>query len=337
MKSNSTSISYLIWFALPVLAFLVIAVPLSMFFGPISGDLTRIGSWTERDFGWNKAQPSVFVRENGVSVSSPEVLVLGDSFSHPNMWQSYLAESRHLEILSFQYQDVGCVDNWLNWVGEKHYSTVHTVVIQIVERSFIPVFRSLNVCTNRTPEAFEIAKENITPVRPDFGLTLDATYLFPAAVNRFRMAWSDGQIVSGDVINAPLSTDELFSNRRSDRLLYYIDDENKFSWSEKDMASAVGNLKLIQKGLLDKGLNFIVVVVPDKSSAYRKYLAVEGGKGKLLSINKRVKAAGVNSVELLDLFQKEVAGTVDLYLPNDTHLSTQGYKLMADKISHALF
>src|SRR3990172_13371462 len=130
MKSDSISISYLLWFTFAVLTFFVIAVPLSIYFEPISGDLTRIGHWSERDFGWNKPQPAVYVHANGTSISNPQVVVLGDSFSHPNIWQSYLAEFLHLEILSFQYQDVGCVDNWLHWLTETSYPRMRTVVIQ---------------------------------------------------------------------------------------------------------------------------------------------------------------------------------------------------------------
>jgi len=337
MKSDRTSISYLSWFAFPVLTYLIVAVPLSIFLEPISGDLTRIGYWSERDFGWNKAQPEVAVQANGALSSNPQVLVLGDSFSHPNIWQSYLAESQHLEILSFQYQDVGCVDNWLNWVLDNNYSNMRTVIIQVVERSFVPVFRNLNRCASRVPVPFEVAEEHITVARPDSGLTLDATYLFATATNMFRMAWSDDRIVSAGVVNAPLSSDSLFSNRKSNRLLYYAEDENKMSWSEKDMTLAVGNLKSIQGALDKRGLNLVVIVVPDKSSAYRNYLADEKNKDGYPDIFEQLKASDVNNVNLLGFFQYAVGETVDLYLPNDTHLSVQGYKLMALKVSDELF
>jgi lysophospholipase L1-like esterase len=39
----------------------------------------------------------------------------------------------------------------------------------------------------------------------------------------------------------------------------------------------------------------------------------------------------------LGFFQQAVGKTVDLYLPNDTHLSTQGYKLMASKVADEYF
>jgi hypothetical protein len=263
-------------------------------------------------------------------------LVLGDSFSHPNIWQSYLAESHHLEILSFQYQDVGCVDNWLRWVAENRYPNAHTVIIETVERGFVPLFRNLNKCASRTPKLLEIAEKNITPARPQRGMMLDASYLVPTAINMFRMARSESRVVSGEVINEPLSTDRLFSNRKSNRLLYYAEDELKMGWSEKDMKASVDNLKLIQTDLTKKGLRLIVIVVPDKSSAYRPYLANEASRNGYPDIFEQLKAVGVNNANLLGVFQEAAGKTVDLYLPNDTHLSTQGYEIMASKVAEQI-
>lgn len=333
MKSDHISFVYLKWFTLPVLIFFVIAVPLSIFFEPLSGDLTRIGHWSERDFGWNKPQPVVSIRANGTSTSNPQILVLGDSFSHPNIWQSYLAESRNVEILSFQYQDVGCVDNWLNWVAEKPYPATKTIVIETVERGFVPLFRNLNKCANRVPKSFEIAEEKLMPIRQKNGLMLDAGYLIPTLINTLRATWGDGYMASGDVIKVPLSTGKLFSNRKANTLLYYAEDDNKASWSEKDMVAAVGNLKLIQDNLAKKGLRLVVIVVPDKSSTYRQYFANEVRKNVYPDVFEQLEAGGVNSVNLLLFFQQASGEAVDLYLPNDTHLSTQGYKLMASKVA----
>ncbi len=336
MKTDRSSLVYLKWFALPAIIFFAIAIPLNLFFEPLSGDLTRIGHWSERDFGWNTPQPAVDVRANGSASRNPDVLVLGDSFSHPNIWQSYLAESRHLEILSFQYQDVGCVDNWLRWVNEQHYSNLRTVVIETVERGFVPLFRNLNQCASRVPKSFEVTEKKVTPTRPQKGLMFDAGYLIPTAANTLRAQWSNRSIVSGEVINVPLVSDKLFSNRKANRLLYYAEDDLKLSWSEKDRIDAVGNLKRIQDDLAKKGLSLVIIVVPDKSTAYRPYLTNEASKLGYPDIFEQLKTAKVNNVNLLDFFQKGAGETVDLYLPNDTHLSMQGYKMMASKLAEKI-
>ena len=175
------------------------------------------------------------------------------------------------------------------------------------------------------------------PARPQHGLMLDAGYLIPTAVNMLNMAWRDGRMVSGEAINVQLSTDKLFSNRKANRLLYYAEDELKMNWSEKDKAAAVENLKYIQDDLAKKGLRLVVIVVPDKSSVYRKYLVREANMDGYPNVFDQLKSAGVNNVNLLSFFQQAVGETVDLYLPNDTHLSTQGYKLMTLKVADDAF
>jgi len=337
MKTDSASLPYLKWFALPLLVFLAAAIPLNLYFEPLSGDLSRIGYWAERDFGWSQSQPSVPVRANGAVVERPQVVVLGDSFSHPNVWQSHLADARHLEILSYQYRDVGCVDNWVQWVKERHLPDVHTVVIETVERSFMALFRNRTTCAKRDPHWHEMAATTLKLSRQQHGLTLDAAYLLQTLGNTVRAALLPGRIVYGGVVNVPLTTDRLFSNRKANRLLYYSEDDLKMEWTEEDMAAAMQNLKHIQEELAASGLRFVLVVVPDKSTVYRPFMADGAGKAGYPDVFSRLKAANVNSVDLSEHFRKEVGNTIDLYLPNDTHLSTQGYRLMAAKVANEAF
>jgi hypothetical protein len=337
MKTDSHSLSYLKWFSVPVLVFLAAAIPLNLFFEPISGDLTRIGHWAERDFGWNQAQPSVSVRANGTMVEKPRVVVLGDSFSHSNVWQSYLADARHLEILSYQYRDVGCVDNWVQWVKERQLPSVNTVVIEAAERSFMALFRNRNICTKREPLSHDVAATTLKPNRQQYGLTLDAAYFVPTLGNSVRAGLQTGRIDSAGVVNVPLTADRLFSNRKANRLLYYSEDDLKVGWTEEDMVAAMQNLRHIQEELAASGLRFLLVVVPDKSTVYRHFIADGTSKARYPDVFARLKAAQVNSVDLLEQFRKEASKTIDLYLPNDTHLSTQGYRLMATKVADEAF
>lgn len=336
MKSNNNFTHYLAWFGFPVLTFFIIAIPLSLFFEPVSGDLTRIGHWSERDFGWNKSQATVSIRANGTWLSAPEIIVLGDSFSHPNIWQSYLSERQSVNIISFQYQDVGCVSNWLSWMANEDYLKARTVIIEIVERSFIPVFRKLNHCSNLKPKALNVDEKNLTPVRKKKGLTLDAGYLFPTAMNTLQAFSSDERIISGNVVNMPLTTSALFSNHISDRLLYFTEDDLKMNWSDKEIALSVASVKSIQDDLEEKMIRLVVVIVPDKSTTYRNFFANEERSTIAPNIFEQLKLAGVNNVNLKGAFQQKAGEVVDFYLPNDTHLSNQGYKLMAMEIAEYL-
>lgn len=332
MKPDSSSLSYLAWFFGTVLALLFSAIALSLFFKPLEGDLTRIGRWAERDFGPTRSQPVVPIHANGPFRKAPQVVVLGDSFSHPNIWQSYLAESGGLEALSFQFKDAGCIDNWLNWVIEQNAPSSQTVIIQIAERSFVPTFKNNRTCIRSTPVAGEVTVNNVRTKGLMSGVTLDAGYLFQTIANTLRMRWQSGRISSGEVVNAPLSLSTLFSNRQSNRLLYYAEDDNKKSWTPKDTQAAISNLKQIQNRLLEKNLRLLVVLVPDKSTVYRPYMLVEADKTGYPDISSALVNAGINSVDLLGLLQQKVASNADLYLPNDTHLGGTGYQLMASAI-----
>lgn len=336
MKPARSSSGYLAWFFGTVLALLLTTVALSVYFKPLAGDLTRIGRWSERDFGPTRPQPAVSIRANGPPNPGHQVLVLGDSFSHPNVWQSYLAESSKLETLSFQFKDVGCIDNWVNWIIEQGGSAAQTVIIQVAERSFVPLLRNTRTCMRSTPKVTESATKDARSTGLVLGVTLDASYIFQTAANTLLMRKQGGRISSGDVINVPLSTSELFSNRRANRLLYYAEDDNKKTWTQKDIDAAIENLKLIQGRLSSKDRRLVVAIVPDKSTVYRPYMLAEADKTGYPDIFFAIAMAGVNAVELLDSFRQHVGNKVDLYQPNDTHLSSLGYQLMASKIATQL-
>lgn len=336
MKPDHNLLSYLAWFFGTVLALLFSAIALSLFFKPLEGDLTRIGHWAERDFAPTRSQSAVLIRANGSFDKTPRVLVLGDSFSHPNIWQSHLAESGGFETLSFQFKDVGCIDNWLNWVIEQKASSSPTVIIQVAERSFVPIFRNDRTCMRSTPLAETVTANTAKAKGLMSGLTLDAAYLFLTLANTLRMRWHNGRISSGEVINVPLSQSTLFSNSKSGRLLYYAEDDNKKMWSQKDIQMAMSNLKRIQNRLAEKNLHLLVALVPDKSTVYRPYMLAEADKTGYPDISSALVNAGINSADLLGLFHEKVAGNADLYLPNDTHLGGTGYRLMASAIHEQL-
>jgi hypothetical protein len=333
MKSNHNFVAYVAWFSGTALMLLLAAVGLSLFFKPMSGDLTRIGKWSERDFGPTLLQEAPVIRANASVLTHQQILVLGDSFSHPNIWQSYLFETSKLDTLSFEFKDVGCIDNWLNWITVQAASDVQTVIIEVAERSFVPVFRSDRRCVSSIPVA-SVTADKTRSTSLMWGITLDAMYLVQTAANTLRMCWQSGRTDSGETVNVPLSNANLFSNIRANRLLYYAEDDSKKSWTQQDIAAAVENLKKIQNRL--GKLRLVIVVVPDKSTVYRSYIIGAATTAEYPDIFSSIAAAGVVSVDLRSLFQKNVASTIDLYLPNDTHLSPSGYLMMASAIAERL-
>ena len=257
MRPDRNFVPYLGWFFGTTLLLLAVAVGLSIYFKPLSGDLTRIGKWAERDFGPTLFQEYPAIRANDSELTNQQILVLGDSFSHPNIWQSYLFTSSKFNTMTFEFKNVGCIDNWLNWIeAKKGASNLQMVIIEVAERNFVPVFRSDKRCVSSIPVASDTSeKKRLIDIKP--GITLDATFLLQTLGNAQRLRWQEGRINSGDTINVPLSNASLFSNRWSKRLLYYAEDDSKKSWTQIDISTAVENLQKIQKRLKKIQLIFV--------------------------------------------------------------------------------
>lgn len=326
--------NYLWFFAMPVILIVMPAAVLSVVFGPISGDMVRIGRWSERDFGWNAPQP--IVRINGNGVSKPDVVVLGDSFSQKNIWQSVLSAKRNETTLSFHYLDVNCPTNWIRYALNDVPSAT-TVIIEVVERSFMDVFLDgMHSCRKKNPIPLAILPETTSPDRSDWPPTFSVGYALRTAINTARMDLKGDSSVRGDqVINAPIRNNCAdFSNRRKDRLLYFIHDEDTIKWTEKNLNRAIANVAEIQKTFAGHGKKFVLIVVPDKLSVYQDCLVNDNEREERERVNvtKMLIAAGINTPDLLTPFKENIQKIADLYLPDDSHVSNSGYKLLANEL-----
>lgn len=325
---------YLTWFAVSVTFMLIPAAVLSFLFEPINGDLTRIGHYSERDFGWNSPQPAVRLANNGSAVTDPAILVLGDSFSRENVWQTALGSRLGKTILSFHYAQSGCIKNWIAYsLGQP---SAKTVVIEVVERDFVDRFRELQDCPSFVPRPFEMSSEARAAARPPaWPPEFHVLRTFRIAINMLKTSVKPDAIVRDGSINAPIdSTCAAFSNRRTDRLLYYPDDERKLRWNPDDQTRAVSNAIQIQRAFAARGKTLIFVVVPDKLTVYQDCLRndPEREARKRTNVTAALISAGSNTPDLLQAFRENTAKITDLYYPNNTHLSTSGYIFMAEKL-----
>ncbi len=324
---------YLLCFLAPVAVIVLMAALLAVYFEPISGDLTRIGSYAERDFGWNGPQAPIHINANGSAISRPDVLVLGDSFSESNIWQSLIESRIKTRMLSFTYEQSGCVTNWIEYALTEPSSK--TVIVESVERYFVERFADMAHCSASHPVPFERAPAESTAMRTIWPNALHLEYTFKTAFNTLEMDFSHHTLTGNNVVNAPLKRScAKFSNRRADRLLYYAQDNNKLQWNAQQVNASVTNLRRIQEEFAMHGKKFIFVLIPDKSSAYRDCLSDDPSEELRKQVNptKALIAAGVNTPDLMREFQEGANRVVDLYLPNDTHLSSAGFSLMAMRL-----
>ena len=74
----------------------------AIYIQPLEGELTRLGLYAERDFGWNLPQKKVRGDANMASAyeGGYDVLVVGDSFSTNGVWQPFFKQKTGLSYVT---------------------------------------------------------------------------------------------------------------------------------------------------------------------------------------------------------------------------------------------
>jgi hypothetical protein len=328
-------------FMLGAMACCAAVFSLGLFIQPLSGDLTRLGELAERSWGWYHPQmiPAIQPR---LATDETSILVIGDSFSDPNIWQSILEKELGRFTQNYSWDALGhfsCLKALLHRIA-KQAPQITDLILEVVERDFVSRFASepsSTACSTHqiTAPGQRPATLGLIDHRPTFSLQIpDLVYAFKAAYGE-TLAYS--QITSsGATFIAPLLTDRFFSNRRSSRLLYYSGDLQKNSWQANQMADAITKLQELSIEARSLGIRLTIAVIPDKSTVY-----VEHIKGPSLpiiqsSVWQQLARAGLASINVKDLYQNALLTQLDLYLPNDTHLGFNGYNLLAKAIASEL-
>lgn len=307
---------------------------LALWCGPIAGDLTRLGGWSERDYGWRARQPRLEVLENAAPGSGPDVLVLGDSFSMGNVWQSEFRRATGLATLSFGYDGAGCLDAFVRSAVAPRHAGARVVVIETIEREFVDRFEAAPSCDDRDPQPFAAAAGHtaIAPVAGDFAV--DWRYLLRTASNALQRARAPADAIVGrEVVNVPLSESRLFSHRAASRLLYYRGDDAKQGWTVQRIDAALRTFAALDARLAAAGKRLLVVVIPDKSTVYRPFVAGPSTWPEPPDVARLLVERGVAALELRAPMRAAAAATLDLYLPNDTHLSARGFALLGRELA----
>jgi hypothetical protein len=305
---------------------------------PVIGDLTRIGKLAERDFGWNEPQPIIQIRPSS-SIEKPDVIVIGDSFSEPNVWQSVVMQKTTLSLLTFSHLTMRkpeCIGPWLKSIPAR-YPSAKTIIIETTEKSFLSRFTAdPKTCKSISLQPHSIAAASTLGMRPNGykDIMPDPIYALRAALNMRRKF--DNSTRSSDTIIEPLDRTNLFSNRRSDLLLFYKGDVNQNLAAQTTMQKALASILSMQEAASKANVRLIINVVPDKSSIYSRYFKQENKNAAMPNAQQAMAERGIPSIDLFTPFNANVEKIIDLYLPNDTHLSTRGYILMGETVAKAL-
>jgi hypothetical protein len=318
-------------------AVLVLTFALSYWQQPLSGDLSRIGFYSERDYGWQARQAKQMIEPSGAGIVRPDFWVLGDSFSRGNQWQSRIQQQTSLSSQTFHYDKVDCVNQWMTQAAE--HPSIRTVILEVAQISLLTRFGGLADCGGKASKPIEVVASSISgEPSNNFHPSTDWRIKHSALtqINTWRINHLANSTLSDDqVSNSPLKPScANFSNRRSDRLLYQTGSLDHPRKTAETYALTAANLLRLQKQVEAHGKKFLLVVIPDKFSAYQSCIAddkASAGKAAISTCD-FLSRAGIHCANLLPLIEAERSKTPDLYLPNDTHFSHAGYRLMANAV-----
>jgi len=310
-----------------------------LYIQPVSGDLTRLGNLSERDFSWNSMQHQLAIKES-LQTQQPKVVVIGDSFSVRNIWQSLVTDGGQFTFMTFDWgvfsNNIDCLEQWLSALKDE-YPSCNFVVIETIERDFLGRFNSKDkTCNTKSKIPVKVQQGDTDSVR-----NFDLRNAMPDPIYAVKSIYNSLHEFKNiekkkDVFVAPLTRTGLFSNKRSDLILYYENDTLKKDWKKGAVREAVAKAGRMQRLAADKGITLIFAVVPDKSTTYASYFKYPQFAAPPPDIWAELNSQRVNQVDLRQVLLQAVDSNQDLYLPNDTHLGSTGYVLMAKAISDRL-
>ena len=340
----------LMW--LTVLLFATLAA-VSLYLQPLSGDLTRLGWYSERHFGWNKPQKAfateLFSREDAYRHYA-DVVVIGDSFSiarYGYQWQNFFVAETGLSVATFVlYADsLKFNDQLLPQIvhSEAFQKTPPRVVVfQKVERMLDQMGEPIGDCRPgaTVPAGFSVSMK---PSPADY--PLHNQFRKTTALSRQSIAYAaeflDKRVFSLRkkfiVTTLALENPELFSNRQSDKLLLIDLDIKKRSWDEHKI-DKIRCILLAMQNLVQANRKtlFVAMLAPDKLTAYSRQLA-DKGYVDLSVFDKLAAEPSLNLLRLDWALRSAVdKGMVDVYLPNDTHWGYQGHRIAATTLAQYL-
>ena len=342
-----------------ILAMMLTLVVTGFYLQPLAGDVTRIGDYSENDFGWNQPQP-VFDRPAAAMREAydqyVDVLALGDSFSFGGLygmlnfpWQTFFAADSGLSIATISHYthtdppdyDSGLLAKIVN--SEAFQKTPPRVLIlEVVERQlhmlpgYVGNCQAEHKITQRfvfTPTAAQFAMhdENRSKVRSS--LKKQIAYALKYLLGSVQRLWEKNPAVYQLALDAP----GLLSHKLSDRLLVYEGDVKKRAWDEQKIAVMRCKLMNAQNLVQKNGKTlFLAMIVPDKLTAYSRRLKDQSFAHA--SVIERLAAdKSLHLVRLDQAMQAAIAeGAVDVYLPNDTHWASRGHKIAAATVARYL-
>ena len=292
------------------------------------GGLTRMGKLPESLFGWTKEQPAIDPKlMQQASWQEADVLVIGDSFSDPRIWQTALTrEGLHVRTESWASVRAIC-DDFTTWLHRKGFKG-QRVIFEIIERNVEePLAKSIDCRKMESHSSVSADQPRDPPAafidrsKADYSGRLSVGIETRSNISKYEQLSAQPDFKSWDVGGGSRMVRmangcDLFSHLRCQDVLFYGGD------NERDLGrSVLDNIQIINAKL--QNMTPFWVIIPDKSTVY-------------LRPDKKVwdeAERRFHSPNILKAFRQAILDkTIDLYPANDTHLSTTGYLLMGNII-----
>ena len=343
-------------FVLGLLALVLVPVTvlfaLNLYLQPLSGDLTRVGSYAENDFGWNKPQlefqQALFAR--GAYDHHYDVVVLGDSFSlrAPQLaWQNYLVAATGWSVITLDINETSLAQVIENPVFQK--SPPRIFILETVERELPRRIKNEQSCDAKAfpgshpatsgslPRTVPIHERELQglarPVERDTASRdIKLGYVRDYLLRGLQRALFGKARVDAETVT--LTRNAPFSSSTKDAVLVYKKDFHKAQWWREMGVPQIGcRIDRMRKLAEANGhTQFVLMVAPDKLTAYADFLrdqdlrnlsALPGLSRNLPEVMPRLDSALISAIR---------KGEQDVYLPDDTHWGSSGYRIAAETL-----
>lgn len=344
MKINPL-INYRQYSVFLIVVFFTVSTPvltLNLYHQPLIGDLTRIGYFSENDYGWQESQ---LLFSPGLAVYAKldedyDIIIIGDSYSYKldvsktpegAYWTHALANKTGLKVGVYHVSHYPTMELVSKLVSKDNPPKL--IIYQSVERDLKARLGKDKVCPSETVvseippiEVNELGSEAEKFYRDVHGNQIDFGYTVKYIYSKITSG-----IAKNRVREVKLNRRGLFTNKHSERLLYLNDDNKKKNWTKQDWNNIACNALEIQNSVRkNSSTEFLFLVSPDKSTIYHQFLEDSIPSGSRMYL---LKHPQLNFLRLDDkLKDKVVSGKKDVYLPNDSHWSSITGHWVADQV-----
>lgn len=290
------------------------------------GDITRVGQISDAEFGWRVGVPVLDVTPAASTTpAEADVLVIGDSFSMYQAWQTVLARAG-LRIATTHLDYVGplCPKDFTNWVQRTGFRG-RFVIVESVARLLPDRIEKAHECTLMS-RPFEIVKVPLAQPKKfdaanqfNWNAELQSGYATWANTRAIKKTQSELVLkhpkFGALVVAAPLPDGcTMFSNALCDKLIYTEHDRVNRQLTAEDAKFLAGFSKKPDSPQL------VWMIVPNKSSIY-------GDVEPNVEFREELRKTQIGP-DLYTFGRTAKRKIMDFYWPNDTHLSMPGQLAM---------